>query len=196
MDQIIKFTKAHFFKFFSMVIFIALLMMLATPSAVYANDRTHTVAPGQTVYAISRLYGVPVSDIIAANNLVNPNLIKVGQVLVIPGTDGGSTNTESPTPTPQPQTNEQRTHTVQRGQTLGQIARLYGVTANQIASANQLLNVNLIYVGQILAIPGGSAPSTPAQPTPTPETPAPAPVPSTETTHTVAPGDTIGRIAA
>lgn len=197
MDQISKFAKPSSIKFLGTAIFIALtfLIVLSTPTSAYANDKTHTVAPGQTVYAISRLYGVPVADIIATNNLTNPNFIQVGQVLIIPGTDDGNDSSSNPTPTPIPQTSEQRTHTVQNGQTLGLIAQIYGVTANQIATANQLLNVNLIYVGQVLVIPGGSTTNTPT-PTPSPETPSPTPAPTTETTHTVASGDTIGRIAA
>ncbi|MEM8857958.1 MAG: LysM peptidoglycan-binding domain-containing protein [Chloroflexota bacterium] len=182
--------------FFGIATIIVFLLISSGPSTVLANDKTHTVAPGETVYAISRLYGVPVADIVSANNLVNANFIKVGQVLTIPGVDGGGDDSSNnPTPTPAP-TGEQRTHTVQRGQTLGQIAQLYGVTANQIATANQLLNVNLIYAGQVLVIPGGTTTTAPSNPTPTPAPTQEQPPTTSETTHVVAPGDTIGRIAA
>ncbi|MGV2437301.1 MAG UNVERIFIED_CONTAM: LysM peptidoglycan-binding domain-containing protein [Anaerolineae bacterium] len=52
------------------------------------------------------------------------------------------------------------THTVQRGETLGSIARQYGTTFSAIATANNLANPNLIYVGQQLTIPGATAPAT------------------------------------
>lgn len=44
----------------------------------------HTVRPGDTLYAISKRYGVSVQMIASVNKLTNPNLIRIGQVLVIP----------------------------------------------------------------------------------------------------------------
>ncbi len=46
--------------------------------------KTHVVQPGETIYAIGRLYGVTAEAIIAANNLANPNLIQPGDTLIIP----------------------------------------------------------------------------------------------------------------
>ena len=45
---------------------------------------TYTVKPGDTLYAIAVKNGTTVQAISAANNITNPNLIQVGQVLVIP----------------------------------------------------------------------------------------------------------------
>ena len=45
---------------------------------------TYTVKPGDTLYAIAVNHGTTVQAISAANNISNPNLIRVGQVLVIP----------------------------------------------------------------------------------------------------------------
>ena len=44
-------------------------------------------------------------------------------------------------------------HTVQRGETLSSISRMYGVSPWSIASANHLANSNQIYAGQRLYIP-------------------------------------------
>ncbi len=52
---------------------------VAPPQAV-----TYTVQPGDTLYAIAVKYGTTVQAISAANNIANPNLIRVGQVLKIP----------------------------------------------------------------------------------------------------------------
>lgn len=46
------------------------------------------------------------------------------------------------------------TYTVQPGDTLGIIAARFGVTVDALAAANGILDVNLIDVGQVLAIPG------------------------------------------
>ena len=47
-------------------------------------------------------------------------------------------------------------HIVQHGETLSQIARVYGVSMTALAQANGIRNPNFIYVGQRLAIPGAS----------------------------------------
>lgn len=46
--------------------------------------KTHTVRSGETLYAIARRYGVAGHELIAANRLDNPNVLKVDQKLVIP----------------------------------------------------------------------------------------------------------------
>jgi LysM repeat protein len=45
---------------------------------------TYTVRPGDNLYRISLRFGVPLQRLIDVNRIVNPNLIFVGQVLVIP----------------------------------------------------------------------------------------------------------------
>ncbi len=47
-------------------------------------------------------------------------------------------------------------HVVQRGETLSQIARRYGVSMTALAQANGINNPNFIYSGQRLSIPGAS----------------------------------------
>lgn len=54
----------------------------ALPTAV--NTITHIVQPGETVTQIAKQYGVTVDDIVAANNLSNPNQVQAGQQLLIP----------------------------------------------------------------------------------------------------------------
>lgn len=46
--------------------------------------RTYTVKPGDTLYSIAIKFGTTVPALVAANNIANPNLIQIGQVLVIP----------------------------------------------------------------------------------------------------------------
>jgi LysM repeat protein len=47
-------------------------------------------------------------------------------------------------------------HVVQRGETLSQIARRYGVSTTALAQVNGISNPNFIYAGQRLTIPGAS----------------------------------------
>jgi len=128
-----------------------------------AQAPIHVVQPGETVYAIARRYGVLPGAIVSANGLLNPNLIYVGQRLIIPR--------EGPMPGGQ-------IHIVQRGDTVYGIARRYGVEPAAIIAANGLLNPHRLLVGQRLIIPGIVPTPVPSPPRPTPTPPSPQATPS------------------
>jgi LysM repeat protein len=73
---------------------------------------------------------------------------------------------------------------VQAGDTLYSIARRFGVSIWQLATTNAIPNINLIFVGQVLIIPGGGGTPPPA--------PGPSPIP---TRYVVQAGDTLYSIA-
>ncbi len=54
------------------------------PPLANPNPIRYIVKPGDTLYRISRMYGVSLTRIISANPIVNPNLIYPGQSLIIP----------------------------------------------------------------------------------------------------------------
>ena len=58
---------------------------LATTVVVVGGGQTHLVASGQTLGAIARLYNTTVSALAEANSLPNPNLIRIGSRLLVPG---------------------------------------------------------------------------------------------------------------
>ncbi len=157
-------------------IIITLLLVVflapALPSAdAQQGQTTHVVQPGENLFRIALQYGTTWPVLAAANNIANPNLIYVGQVLIIPGS-GGTTPPPQPQPQPTaaPPTTPQ-TYTVVAGDTLTSIALRFGTTVSAIVQANGIVNPNLIFVGQVLNIPGGTAP-VPGQP------PAPQPTPA------------------
>jgi LysM repeat protein len=91
---------------------------------------------------------------------------------------------------------QEQSYTVQAGDNLYRISLKFNVSLTALAQANNISNVNLIYVGQVLKIPaGGTTPPTPVPATPVPGvTPTAAP-PTGATTYTVQGGDTLNRIA-
>ena len=60
----------------------------------------HIVQAGDTLGTLSELYDVPLDDIMAENGMTNPNLISVGQQLIIPI---GGVSTPIPPPTAVPE---------------------------------------------------------------------------------------------
>jgi len=101
---------------------------------------TYTVQAGDRLFSIGRKFGVNPYSIAQANNIVPPYIIHPGRVLNIPG--GGTV-----TPVPG------KTHVVAPGENLFRISLRYGTTVQALAAANNIANVNLIFIGQVLKIP-------------------------------------------
>ena len=59
-----------------------LVVMAAVPAR--AQEGVHVMQPKQTLYAVSRMYGVPVKTLLQINNFANPNKIKVGTAIRLP----------------------------------------------------------------------------------------------------------------
>lgn len=47
---------------------------------------THTVAAGETLGILAQRYNTTIEELIALNNLINPDIIQVGQAIIVPGT--------------------------------------------------------------------------------------------------------------
>jgi LysM repeat protein len=54
------------------------------PGPILRQDVFHIVAPGETLWRISKMYDVGMQDIIRANNLERPEKLEMGQRLIIP----------------------------------------------------------------------------------------------------------------
>ncbi len=93
----------------------------------------HVVRAGDSLYSISRRYGVPVERIASDNELNVSESLVIGQTIVVmEGT---------------------RRHTVRAGESLYSIARQYGTTVAAIQAANQIANPAMIRPGMVLTIP-------------------------------------------
>jgi peptidoglycan-N-acetylglucosamine deacetylase len=133
----------------------------------------YTVQPGDGLFRLAIRFGTSVQAIMNCNAITNPNLIFVGQRLLIPG--AGTTPPPAPPP---PGTGF--VYIVRAGDTLFSIASRYGTTVSAIVAANNLRNANLIFIGQRLWIPGAGT----------------APPPPSGRTYRVVAGDTVSGIAA
>jgi len=114
----------------SIAAFLVLLLAVAAGNAAYE------VQPGDNLSKIAAKNGTTVQAIVDANNIRNPNLIRVGDLLVIPGEDS---------------------YVVQPGDTLARISARTGVSIEQIKAANGITNANIIYAGARLRLEGPTA---------------------------------------
>jgi LysM repeat protein len=105
--------------------------------------RSYVVQPGDQLRALARKWGVTVSLIKSTNGLTS-DVIRVGQVLVIP-------TPPPPTATPTALPANAVLHVVKAGDRLSMLAARYGVTAAEIRNANKMAN-DTLYVGQRVVI--------------------------------------------
>ena len=116
-----------------------------TTPAVTSSVR-HQVITGETLLSIASQYGVSVADIQAANNL-NNELIRAGDVLIIPITGPAAETSLSRAPASQFQ------YTVQSGDTVVSIAVNFGSTVEDILAVNNLSANDIIRPGDVLVVP-------------------------------------------
>lgn len=111
---------------------------------------THVVRRGETVSGIARRYGVSQNLLMTANRVARARSLRIGTTLYIPvsGTEIPATLLREPAPA----RSGPATHIVRRGDTVGTIARRYGVTERQVIALNKLGKKAVIKVGQRLRV--------------------------------------------
>ncbi len=167
-----------------------------SPQAEIASEFSHTVQLGETLGTIANSYGVSLYDLQELNKIWS-YLIYPGQVLAIPA--GGAPPPDPPANAPAdppaisvdaPPAAKADTHTVQRGETLFSIARLYDVPVDLLMRANGIADPRRVHSGLVLRIRNLEA-ATPPQS----ESAIPAPAPNAQREkYTVLPGEYLSTI--
>lgn len=131
---------------------------------------THTVVPKETLYSLSRKYGVSVDDLKNANPELQTAGLKVGQLIKLPSANGSSQTTKisndvvaqkkesvkpaqvAATTTDSRSDSETITHVVAPKETLYSLSKTYNVTIDEIKQQNQALLTKGLQIGQKLTI--------------------------------------------
>ena len=96
---------------------------------------TYTVKMNDTLSKIAANYNISYQKLAQINNIKNPNLIRVGEKLIIPASK-----------------NKINYYIVKKNDTLSKIAKNNNTTISKILSLNNIKNKNLIYPGQKLKL--------------------------------------------
>lgn len=139
------------------------------PDKVTDEGTFHTILQGETLYGLSQKYKVSVKAILDANPGLNEKNFRYGQVVNIPKADGSST--PNPVATDQPQQTAvqpqqpsgiqgpvqsrcKEMHKVARKETVFSIARMYGITEQELLDANpEIKDAKKLKKGKLLCIP-------------------------------------------
>jgi len=135
---------------------------------------TYVVEEGDSLASIADQFEVSIDQLIAANNLVDPNNIGVGSQLIIPDPDA-----DLPTETALPGTLVAGTtidYVVKSGDSLLAIAVRFNTTIESISEANDLDPTEVLFVGRKLIILVNIVTPVPTD-TPSPFTATPSPRP-------------------
>lgn len=129
----------------------------ATPTA--SAPFPYTVVSGDTISSIAAKFNVQFIIIMLLNGLNNDSVLAVGQELIIP-----DPNMAIPTPTAIPtglRRGDEILYMVLSGDTLDTIAGEFNSTVDAIMAANDILDPNQIFEGQLLTVPVNLVTPTP-----------------------------------
>lgn len=123
----------------------------------------HTVGENETFYSIGRRYGVPMDTVVAANPTVRPERLRAGMKVWVPSKNAPPVT--KPKPTEVAARVRGHTHTVKENESVASIAKQHGVSESALMRENDLTEDDVIYVDDVLKIPGaGMVLSSPLPP--------------------------------
>lgn len=157
-------------KFFPVV---ALLFLVLVVAPAVAADSTYVIKPGDTLFRIALNHGLTTQQLAQANGIINPEVIYAGQTLIIPGPGGSANSGSQGASGPEATTGGSTTYLVKPGDNLFRIALNHGLTTHALAQANGITNYSVVYAGQVLTIPSGSAATAANTTSPNPPPPPP-----------------------
>ena len=129
-----------FFCSFKYILFLLFIIIFSSQTV------SHQVQKGETLYSISRKYGISVGELCSANNISTSSVIKTGQNLKIPTKNLSEKSTTE-------KVEKTDTYIVKKGDTLYGIAKRFGVSVETLTIMNKMSGSKTIKVGQTLIVP-------------------------------------------
>jgi murein DD-endopeptidase MepM/ murein hydrolase activator NlpD len=109
------------------------LLCLLLPLGALSAEQIHILKQGETLFRVSRAYDVPVEVLQRFNAIADPQRLKVGTQIRVPGS-----------------------YRVQKGDTLYGISRRYSVELSALLRLNGITEREVLRVGRTLFLPAGA----------------------------------------
>ena len=147
-------------------------VLVAQPVEGVTPATSYIVKSGDNLWTIARKNNLTVAQLTAANSgLANSANLRPGQKLLIPSKATAPSSATAKTADTaaaaatisSAKSSDAMKHTVKSGETLGGIARTYGVKQGDIAVANNISDPARIRPGMELVIPGGKSAKAPSK---------------------------------
>ena len=128
---------------------VAVLIFCLLAFSLFAEN--YTVQKGDTYYSISKKYNISLQELYSTNGIDENDVLKVGQVLKIPGKSTAENTSEKSTTTVS--TAKTSNYEVVAGDTLYSISKKFGTTVDNLRSLNGLTESSVLKIGQVLKVP-------------------------------------------
>ncbi len=122
--------------------FLVTALLTLILSGATTQPLNHTLQQGDTLYSLSRKYGVSVASIMSANGIDSPENLSVGSHLVIPGTNSEKEPDNSPV----------SRYIVKKGDTFYRIARNHGLSVQELMRLNDFSGNRILRPGESLIV--------------------------------------------
>ncbi|NIJ46061.1 LysM repeat protein [Wenyingzhuangia heitensis] len=103
--------------------------------------KTHTVAAKETLYGISKTYGVSIPDLKKANSVVLSEGLKLGTVLIIPTLSKEEIESDP------------SKHIIAKGETLYSVSKKYGISVSELLAVNDTVTIDSLVIGSAIQLP-------------------------------------------
>ena len=147
----------------SVIRFIVVAVMLFAAVSAFCEQKTHTVQKGETLYSISRQYGLSVNELRQLNGLSDTSILKIGQVLKVSAETETKKETTGTTAAPTSSSGKKtetqpvyEDYTVKAGDTLYSIARASEITVAELKKINNFDDSTVLKYGVVIKIPSKS----------------------------------------
>ena len=134
-------------KKYSSIFYINVIIFLLSIFTFEVNSETKIIAKeGDTLFKISRDYGIPLKVLMHKNNFNEARKIIEGEVVIIPIENSNQSERKK----------DNQTHRVIEGDTLYKISRAYNVNLKDIIALNNLGNNLSLRINQLIILPMGA----------------------------------------
>lgn len=114
----------------------------------------HIIRSGDTLYGLSRYYGIKEELIRKANPDLRATAMRIGATVKIPVPEGVRMAVQKPKPrAPDSKLPFSHEYTVSKGDTLWSIAKLFGISLDELVAKNNMTISSVIRVGEKLKVP-------------------------------------------